>query len=149
MKKRIDPKLPIPVLGDQSTPDPKVKPDGYQDRLNRRLNELFREFDDGTVAVYDEGTYLGQADGLNFVGTPVTASASSSLPTGIFDVTVTGGGSGISGITVEDEGVVQGSSGAVDTLNFVGAPVTATVSSNVATITVTAGNQQPIYVYFA
>ncbi len=150
MKKRIDPKLPIP---DPATASPIEKalfaPDAAGDRIIRRLNELFRESDDGTLAVYDESTYLGQADGLNFVGADVTASASTSLPTGIFDVTVTGGSSGISGITVEDEGVVQGVSGAVDTLNFVGAPVTATVSSNVATITVTAGAQQPIYVYFA
>src|SRR6185503_11368918 len=94
MKKTIDPKLPIPVLGDGSTPDPSVKPDGYQDRLNRRLNELFREFDDGTVAVYDEGIYLGQADGFNFIGTAIAAVSSTTLPNGIFDITVTQGGGG-------------------------------------------------------
>ena len=88
MKKSLDPKLPVPVL-DPNAPDPPIKPDGFLDRNQRRLNELFKEFDDGTVAIYDEGVYKGQADGLNFIGDAVTATASSTLPTGIFDITVT------------------------------------------------------------
>src|SRR5689334_14485391 len=88
-KKRIDPKLPIP----QSF-DPESTPDSYQDRLRRRLNELFLEFDGGTVSIFDEGTYIGEADGMNFVGTAVTATQSTTLPTGVYDITVTGGGGG-------------------------------------------------------
>tara|TARA_A100001201_G_scaffold24718_1_gene27972 strand:+ start:2924 stop:5062 length:2139 start_codon:yes stop_codon:yes gene_type:complete len=40
------------------------------------------------------------------------------------------------GITVEDEGVVVGSAGSVDTLNFVGASIEATAFQGIATITV-------------
>jgi hypothetical protein len=39
-------------------------------------------------------------------------------------------------VIIQDEGTTQG---AVNTINFVGTPVTATVSGNVATITVTSG----------
>ena len=39
-------------------------------------------------------------------------------------------------VIIQDEGTTQG---AVNTINFVGTPVTATVSGNVATVTVTSG----------
>jgi len=56
--------------------------------------------------------------------------------------TVTGGsgGSGITGISVQDEGSTQGITSAVTTLNFVGAPVTAAVSGNTATISIASSN---------
>lgn len=86
-KKRIDPKLPIPA-----STDPESKPDSYQDRFRRRLNELFLDRSD-TLSVYDEGAYLGEAEGVNLVGTAVVASANTSLP-GVYDITVTGGSGG-------------------------------------------------------
>jgi len=91
MSVRVDPKLPIaPVAGDDPAV-PLMKPDRYFDRLVRRLNELFRTFGDGTIALLDEGTYLGQASGLNFVGTDVTAT----LGTDGTGVVTVSGGSGI------------------------------------------------------
>lgn len=113
MKKRIDPKLPIaPVGGDGPTLFGKtvdaiwawlMRPDSFGDRLVRRLNELFREFT-GTLSIYDEGTYLGEADGVNFVGTAVAATQNTTLP-GVYDVTVTassGGGDTITATAVEN-----------------------------------------------
>src|SRR6185312_3909089 len=97
-RKRIDPKLPIPDLQNGSPAEKELyAPDAFGDRELRRLNELFREID-GTLSVFDEGTYLGEADGLNFVGTDVTASANSTLP-GVYDVTVTGSSGGGDTIT--------------------------------------------------
>lgn len=97
-KKLIDPKLPIPPTSGDDPAVPLLKPDRYLDRLQRRLWELFREFT-GTLSIYDEGTYLGEADGVNLVGTAVTASANTSLP-GVYDITVTGGGGGGGGDTI-------------------------------------------------
>ena len=87
-KKRIDPKLPIPEQG----VDRAAIADTYDDRLLRRLNELFREQDDGTIAVFDEEVYIGQATGLNFTGAGVTASQAANLPVGNYDITIPGGG---------------------------------------------------------
>jgi hypothetical protein len=123
-KKRLDPKLPIADGTNDS--DAKTErffrelsaedvwawlqqPDVFGDRLLRRLNELFLEFDGGTLSVYDEGTYLGEADGLNFTGAGVTAASSTTLPTGIFDVTIPGGGGGGDTISAEaSEGIAAG-----------------------------------------
>lgn len=80
------------------------------DRLLRRLNELFREFN-GQVSVYDEGTYIGDFDGLNFVGAAVTATVDPSL-IGVAEINVTGGGSGTVtsvGLTMPVEFSVSGS----------------------------------------
>ena len=150
MSKRIDPKLPIaPVAGDDPAV-PLMKPDRYMDRLVRRLNELFREFS-GTISLEDEGVYLGEVDTLNFVGGAVTATIDSN---GIGVITITGTGSSTTAaatplLTVLDEGVTQGAGADISQMNFVGTPVTATVTGGVATITVVGTSQQPLYVYFA
>ena len=86
-KKRVDPKLPIPEPG----VDRAAVSDSYDDRLLRRLNELFRDMDDGTIAVFDEETYIGQASGLNFTGAGVTATQAANLPVGNYDITIPGG----------------------------------------------------------
>jgi hypothetical protein len=109
-KKRIDPKLPIVPIGNESVWSRITKglgsvavdglwswlmrPDSFGDRLLRRLNELFREMDDGTIAIFDEETYIGQATGLNFTGAGVTAAQAANLPVGNYDITIPGGGGG-------------------------------------------------------
>lgn len=101
MKKRIDPKLPIaPVAGDDPARE-LMQPDRYFDRLVRRLNELFRESDDGTIALLDEGIYLGQANALNFVGDAVTASLSSTTGTILIDASNAATVQTISAVAVE------------------------------------------------
>ena len=91
MTQRIDPKLPIaPAAGDDPAV-PLMKPDRYFDRLVRRLNELFVKFGDGTLALFDEGSYLGQATGLNFVGTNVAATLGTD-GTGVVTVSGSSGG---------------------------------------------------------
>ena len=108
MRRRIDPKLPIaPVAGD----DPAVqlmKPDRFFDRLVRRLNELFREFGESTLSIYDEGTYLGEADGINLIGSAVVAAQSTTLATGVYDITVTASGGGDTMTATAAESIAAG-----------------------------------------
>lgn len=103
MKQRIDPKLPIPQLS-VSAPDPPLKIDGYQDRLLRRLNELFRLMDGGGVEVEDDGTDLGHADTLNFVD-PLSATLNADV--GTIDVTISGS-TGDTMTAVADEDIAAG-----------------------------------------
>jgi hypothetical protein len=55
-------------------------------------------------------------------------------------ITGSGGGGGISSVTVADEGTAQG---AATFLNFIGSGVTATVTSNTASITISGGGGFP------
>lgn len=55
-----------------------------------------------------------------------------------------GGGGGQLSLQFQDETVNLGSAGTVDTLNFVGAAVTATRVSNTVTVTVVGGSQAPL-----
>jgi len=52
---------------------------------------------------------------------------------------VGGGGGGISGITIQEEGVTQGSAGAVTTINCIGGGVTCAVSGTTSTLTISGG----------
>lgn len=54
-----------------------------------------------------------------------------------------GGGGGFTGMTIRDEGVLVGLNGGVDTLNFVGAGVTATGAGSLITVTVPGGGAAP------
>ena len=81
----------------------------------------------GGVTIEDEGTDLGVADTLDFVGDGVVASGDGTEKT----ITISGGGSGI---TVEDEGTPLTT--LATTLNFVGTGVDATGTGATKTITV-------------
>ena len=82
--------------------------------------------------VYSSSTLVkGGVGKLNFTGATVTYAN---------DVTnVAIAGSGQSAIQPQDEGVNLGASGTVDTINFVGAGVTATRATNTVTVTIPGG----------
>jgi len=52
---------------------------------------------------------------------------------------IAGGGGGIAGITVQEEGVTVGTPAGITTINYVGAGATATGAGAVATITIPGG----------
>lgn len=79
------------------------------------------------VVVKDDGTSQGTAQTLDFT-TGISASFSSGTATMAW-----------TGCTVQDEGSTQGSALAVQKLNFAGAGVSASVSGDTATITVSSG----------
>jgi hypothetical protein len=85
----------------------------------------------GGVTVEDEGTDLGVADTLDFVGDGVVASGDGAEKT----ITISGGGSGI---TVEDEGSPLTT--LATTLDFVGTGVEASGTGSTKTITVSASD---------
>lgn len=86
----------------------------------------------GAIELREEGSSLGLVTALDVVGSTATATASS----GVGTLTIS---AGITGISVEDEGVTLGTTGTVDTLNFVGSTVEATRAGNEVTLTFTAG----------
>lgn len=89
-----------------------------------------------SLEVQDEGiTVEANTTLINFIGAGVTAAPGAP---GEVDVTIPGGG-GQAGIQFQDEGVNLGTSGTVDTVDFVGAGVTATRVGNVVTATIPGG----------
>lgn len=80
--------------------------------------------------VADEGSTLGNASRIDFVGAGVTATILGSTAT----ISVPGGGSGIE---TRDEGVTAGT--AQTKLNFVGAGVTASSVGDTTTVTIPGG----------
>lgn len=91
----------------------------------------------GSIAIYDEGVYQGQATAIDFVGDNVSASLLAGQKARVF---ITGSAGGLSSVAVQDEGTPQGN---VTTFNFVGDGVIASVSGTVANIDIPAGVQGP------
>jgi hypothetical protein len=75
-------------------------------------------------------------------GTQTGISFTYNAGTGTMTSIVSGGagGTGITGVTVQDEGVTAGSTAAVTTLNFTGAGVSTVVSGSVANIAITSSS---------
>lgn len=82
-----------------------------------------------TVDVEDEGTPLGAADTLDFVGAGVTATFGAGQAT----ITIPGAGNTVA---IEDEGSAEG---AAATIDFVGAGVSVTFAAGEATVTIPGG----------
>ena len=91
-----------------------------------------------TVASNIQSVAAGMLTGGAQTGITFTYNAGN----GTITSTVTGGsgGSGITGVSVQDEGITQGITGAVTTFNFTGSAVTAGVAGNTATVNISATN---------